>query len=61
MNEKIIPFPFQRQVNYKNYIRKNKRLSIPKRKTKDDGSGGPIIYLSFKKRVRLLSNLNFLI
>ena len=49
MNEKIIQFPFQRHVNYKNYMRKNKRLSIPKRKTKDDGSGGPIIYLSFKK------------
>ena len=34
MNEKIIPYPFQRHVNYKNYMRKNKRLPIPKRKTK---------------------------
>jgi len=49
MNEKIIRFPFQRHVNYENYMRKNKRLSIPKRKTKDDGSEGAIIYLSLKK------------
>jgi hypothetical protein len=49
MNEKVIPFPFQRHVNFKNYMRKNKSLSKPKRKTKDDGYGGAIIYLSFKK------------
>jgi len=50
VNNKVIPFPFQRHVNYANFMRKNKRLSIPKRKTKDDGSEGSIVYLSFKKK-----------
>ena len=46
----VIPFPFQRHVNYANFMRKNKRLSIPKRKTKEDGRGGSIVYLTFKKK-----------
>jgi len=50
MNEKIIPFPFQRHVNYANFMRKNKRLSIPKRKTKENGSGATVVYLRFKKK-----------
>jgi len=46
----VIPFPFQRHVNYANFMRKNKRLSIPKRKTKEDGSEGFIVYVTFKKK-----------
>ena len=49
MNEKIFPFPFQRHVNFKNYMRKNKRLSMLKRKTKDDCCKGAVIYMYFKK------------
>jgi len=50
VDNKVTPFPFQRHINYKNYMRKNKRLSIPKRKTKDDGSEGFIVYLRLKKK-----------
>jgi len=46
----VIPFPFQRHVKYANFMRKNKRLSIPKRKTKDDGCEGSIVYLRLKKK-----------
>jgi len=31
-------------------MRKNKRLSVPKRKTKDDGCEGFIVYLRLKKK-----------
>jgi len=50
INNKVIWFPFQRHVNYANFMRKNKRLSIPKRKTKEDGSGATVVYLRFKKK-----------
>ena len=46
----VIPFPFQRHINYANFMRKNKRLSIPKRKTKEDGLGAAVVYLRFKKK-----------
>jgi len=50
VNNKVTPFPFQRHINYKNYMRKNKRLPIYIRKTNEDGRGGAIIHLSFKKK-----------
>ena len=50
MNNNVIPFPFQRHVNYANFMRKNKRLSILKRKTKEDRRGAAVVYLRFKKK-----------
>ena len=49
VKQKIIPFPFWRTVSYANYMRKNKRLPILIRKTKSDGCGDTVVYLSFKK------------
>ena len=49
INKKIIPFPFWRHINYANYMRKNKRLPLLIRKTKADGCGDAVVYLSFKK------------
>jgi len=50
VNNKVAPFPFQRHINYKNYMRKNKRLSMLTRKTKEDGCEGSIVYVTFKKK-----------
>jgi len=50
VDNKVTPFPFQRHINYKNYMRKNKRLPMCTRKTKEDGCGGSIVYLTFKKK-----------
>ena len=46
MNEKIIRFPFQRHINYSIYMRKNKNLPLPKRKTSENGYNNNIIIIS---------------
>jgi len=49
VKQKLIPFPFWRTVGFANYMRINKRLPMLIRKTKADGCGGAVVYLSFKK------------
>jgi len=49
VKQKLIPFPFWRTVSFANYMRINKRLPLLKRKTKADGCGDTVVYLSFKK------------
>lgn len=45
VKQKINPFPFWRHMNYANYMRINKRLPIPERKTSENGYNNNIIVI----------------
>jgi len=43
MNSKVIHFPFQRHINYANFMRKIKGLSIPEKKIIKEKSADIIV------------------
>jgi hypothetical protein len=48
INNKVIRFPFQRHVNYANFMRKNKRLKMPTKPDTKQINTNNIYYLDDK-------------
>ena len=48
VDNKVTLFPFQRHINYKNYMRKNKRLKMPTKPDTKQINTNNIYYLDDK-------------